>query len=204
MRAFEIIIEKTLYHGTSRSRATSIMKDRHLIPGIGDFVSQMYDEEPDMEDLVFAADKQEISKAITAMISAIEHDLGKGFHDITEDEIQKFGAIVVIKSGDDYFDHREEDDENYWGEHPSTVEPGDYFSRDYQGVDYVLTGKKMIRFLKKMDLWPINYPFFKAPKANRELLIKKSIKRYGDDMRQQIIAKINTLDDSEVIKYLKA
>lgn len=203
MRAYEIIIEKTLYHGTSRSRAISIMKDRHLIPGVGDFVSQMYDEEPDIEELVFAADKQEISKAVTAMISAIEHDLGKGFHDITEDEIQRFGAIVMIKGGDDYFDHREEDDENYWGEHPPTVEPGDYFSRDNQGVDYMLTGKKLIRFLKKMGFWPINYPFIKTPKANRELLIKQSITRYGDDMRQQIIAKINTLDDGEVIKYLK-
>ena len=203
MRIREFIIEKTLYHGTSRNRAISIMKDKHLVPGVGSFVTQMYDEDPDIEDLVFAADKQEISKAVTAMMSAVEHDLGKRFHDITEEEIQKFGAIIVIKDGDEYFDYRGEDDENYWGEQPTTVEPGDYFSKDYQGVNYVLTSKKLIRFLKKMDFWPIDYPFFKAPKSKRELLIKQSIKRYGDDMRQQIIAKVNTLDDSEVAKYLK-
>lgn len=202
MRAFELF-EKTLYHGTSKNRAMSIKK-HGLVPDVGDFVKQMYNEPGmDYEDLAFATDKQSISKAVTAMMSAIEHDKGKGFHDVTEDDIIKYGAIAVIKYGDESFDNRDIDDEDYYGEYPSTVEPGDYYSRDNEGVDYVLTGKKLISFLKKHNFWPIPYPLFAAPKANREQLIRLA-KKMHPERKNDVLNKVMGLSDSEVEKQLKA
>lgn len=208
MRAWElysntnIVNEKTLYHGTSKKRVQSIKK-HGLIPDVGDFVKQMYDEPGmDYEDLVFATDKKSMSKAVTAMMSAIEHDKGQGFHDVTEDDIIKYGALVVIKYGDESFLNRDIDDEDYYGEYPSTVEPGDYYSRDNEEIDYVLTGKKLISFLRKYDFWPIPYPFFAGAKAKREQLIRLSKKMYPE-RKDEVLSKIMSLSDKEVEQYLK-
>lgn len=198
----KIVFEKTLYHGTSRKRSHDVKK-YGLIPDVGSFVKQMYDEPGvDFEDLVFATDKEQIGKAVTAMMSAIEHDLGKDFHDVTEDEILKYGAIVVIKYGDESFYNRDIDDENYYGDYPTTVEPGDYYSRDNEEIDYILTGKKLIAFLRKHNFWPIPYPMFDASKAKREQLIRLGKKLYPEQ-KDEILNKVMGLSDKDVEQLLK-
>lgn len=173
----------TLYHGTTRKAARKIKQLGMLIPMIGSFVEEAYgseyaefsDEEVEQElgGIVFATGSENIDSAITAMISHIAHDRDKSFHDVTKQDIEKYGALVLIEIEDpdqdivegagrdgcpvDTWVHRPEDDENYYGQYPSSVEPGDYFFKcdfdDGVGFDEILTGKGLLRFLMDAAYW---------------------------------------------------
>jgi hypothetical protein len=173
----------TLYHGTTRRAARKIKQVGMLIPMIGSFVEEAYggeyaefsEEEIEQElgGVVFAAGFENIDSAITAMISHIASDRGKYFHDVTRQDIEKYGALVLFEIEDpdedivegagsdgspvDTWVHRPEDDENYYGQYPSSVEPGDYFfkcdSFDGVGFDEILTGKKLVQFLAGVSFW---------------------------------------------------
>lgn len=170
-------IAKTIYHGTSINRARQIMKE-DLIPQAGSWVQNTYGLDIDLEsdneyyegwneppifDLVFGADKETISSVIGGMKSSIAAETGKKFHEITEEDIRALGAVVVVKDGDNYFKQRpardssEEKDWYYYeeGERYPTVEPGDYYSEQQVPASYILTGKPLIRLLKRYDSWPL-------------------------------------------------
>lgn len=173
----------TLYHGTTRKAARKIKQAGMLVPMIGSFVEEAYgseyadftEEEIDQEfgGIVFAAGAENIDSAISAMISHIASDRGKYFHDVTRQDIEKYGALVLIEIEDpdedivegagpsgspvDTWVHRPEDDENYYGQYPASVEHGDYFYKcdSYDGVGYdeILTGKKLVQFLLGAAYW---------------------------------------------------
>lgn len=135
---------KTLYHGTLKSNLPSIMK-YGVEPRTGKFTKVSYDEYIDsgieLPELVFAADKTGLQKTISAIMGAMRLDN----IDITMESFLENAALIVFKKGEEYFQYRTEDSLD--NEYP-TVEPGDYY-REYNWVpDYVLTGKKLLRFLR--------------------------------------------------------
>ncbi len=153
MRAFEFLSEsrpRTLYHGTLKSNLPAIMQGG-LEPRIGHFTKHFYDDDPDLEELVFASSKKDVQKGINAIIHLLKQ---KGVAPTPENVI-KYGAMVVIKDEYKEFEHRPNDDMNYWGDYPTQVEPGDFYAREPVGATYVLQNKKLKDLLRRegFDAW---------------------------------------------------
>lgn len=148
---------KTLYHGTLKDHKASI--ERHGLWGsVGDFVLWGYgyygSSVNDFQEIVYAADKVGIDRALTAITHHVGKKLGKDLQDVTNEEIKQHGMLVKILDGEESFCHRREDDDNnYNDEHPVTVEPGDYYT-DCAAVDAFLTGNTMLRVLRRYGVWP--------------------------------------------------
>ena len=180
MKYREIInesIPRTLYHGTLRRLVPAIM-NIGLEPNVGDFTKHAYDESInagiELPELVFAADKQGLRKCISAIVGALRQDGIK----YNADNLYRYGAIVVLKLGEEYFEHRDEDDENYYGEYPETVEPGDYYRRYGIKPDYFLTGERLRIFLKRNNA----FTYIFEPKTIREILISSAKKENNLEM----------------------
>ena len=177
-------IPRTLYHGTLRRLVPSIM-NLGLEPNVGEFTKDAYQESIDggiaLEELVFAADKQGLLKCISAIGGALRQEGIK----YNAENLYRYGAIVVLKFGEERFEHRDDDDENYYGEYPETVEPGDYYRRYSIKPDYYLTGERLRIFIKRNTV----FTYLFDPKTVRELLIAKAKKENNYEM-------INTIKNS--------
>lgn len=145
------VASKTLYHGTSLARAKKIMAEG-LEPQVGSLVQTAYgdNEDYDFEPLAFAADKAGINRGV---YSAMLHAISAEGHDTTnrEQAIRNYGAIVVLKDGEDQMEHRPDGEgaEFDYSDHPLQVETGDYYSREGLVPDYVITGPALVRFFKR-------------------------------------------------------
>lgn len=153
MRAYEFLTEsrpRTLYHGTLKSNLPSIMKGG-LEPSVGEFTWNYYDNDPDLEDLVFASSKKDINKGL----NSITYYLRSAGIDPTPENIIKHGAMVVVKDEYNEFEHRPHDDMNSWDDYPIQAEPGDFYARDPVQVTYVLTDRKLKDLLRRegFDAW---------------------------------------------------
>ena len=142
---------RTLYHGTLRKFLPSIQK-HGLWPTVGEFTSTMYDIEEDAEfpELVFAADKRGLKACFSAIAWLINKHYGERY---TVDLIKKYGALCVLRHAEEDFTYRQQDGEhdhpNYYTDHPSQAEPGDYYSENGITIDAVLTGNKMLQYFTK-------------------------------------------------------
>lgn len=169
---------KTLYHGTLKKNLPSIMK-YGVDPKAGDFTRNAYIEYEEagieLPELVFAADKQGLQKTISAIWGAMENS---GIP-ITQENFFKHAAIVVFREGEEYFDHFPDDKINQDSPY-ITVEPDDYY-REFNWVpDYVLTGKKLLRFLRKHDINLVHGFKNLDPEAIKSKLIRKIVKKYPE------------------------
>lgn len=158
---------RTLYHATLKEFVPSILK-HGLWTSLGDFTKSAYSIEDEDEDehsgLVFATDKNGLGKCMSAIIGWMRvKDIP-----ITEENFKNYGAIIVLKDSEHYFNHRSEDDENTYGEHPYTVEPGDYYKDSGISVDGAITGKKMMNFFRKYGV-----PFVYTTQAEEKEKIRK-------------------------------
>lgn len=150
--------EKTLYHGTIIDNEPTI-RQYGLVGGwhgpIGSFVDDAYSSdydriEPNEEDeIVFATDKNDLGKAITAMVHHISKKLNKDFHDVSDNDIRNHGLLIIIKNSE----LKPYDPDKYHDNQPRGVEPGDYYD-DSMGADLFLRGSSLIRFLIKYNEWP--------------------------------------------------
>jgi hypothetical protein len=200
-----LLVEKTLYHGTISDFVPSIKK-HGLLPTVGEFVKHAYAGSVDnidaeineyLKDLVFATDKKQLDKAVTAITAQVGIKLNKDFQNVTDEEFKQYGALAIIKDGDSVMSHYyPKDDENYYGQHPLTVEPGDYFSDEYVNVDYILTKDKLISFLRRLGSWPRKYgPDYNkfriegklAPESIQEIKKYDIKKHYNIDMRPNTV-----------------
>lgn len=160
---FEAQSNQTLYHGTSIEALKSI-RVNGLEPQVGHFTRTAYDivdDTPDEDedhycvsrdaipDLVFAADRNGVSRCYSAMIHAISLVTGKRDH--TAESIAQYGALLLIKNQADDFSyrHNDDDDDDGYEEHPETVEPGDYYSEQYVEISGVITGKRLVQWLTR-------------------------------------------------------
>jgi len=213
----KIAKDRTLYHGTSINNVKSIQQ-HGLVPQVGKWVSDSYGTEMDFDtdseeyeglyqkpvfDLTFATDKEELSKALGGMVSAVAGMLGKQFHEVSDEELKRFGAIVVMYEADKAWSRKPKEDlSGQWEyENPQyqTVEPGDYFSEKTKGVDRVLVGEPMIRLLRQYGVWPRDW----GPDSfnnKKERLIKYLIDNF-DATNEQAIKRVSELSDEEVSKY---
>lgn len=158
MRAYEFIIEgvmmenapRTLYHGTLKTNLPSIMQGG-LEPRVGAFTKHFYDDDIDLEELVFASSKKDINKGLNAII----HLLKQQGIPSTPENIIKYGAMVVVKDEYSEFEHRPIDDMNAWGDHPYQAEPGDFYAREPVAATYILQNKKLRDLLRRegFDAW---------------------------------------------------
>jgi hypothetical protein len=148
----QYLAERTLYHGTLIDHKDSILS-LGLIPSVGDFVDWAYGNEEDMEmpELVFMADKKQLQSAFNAITHHVANKLDKSPYDVTSNDIRSHGMLAVIKNVDDIdgMPHRPSHTPSSWEEHPYSVEPGDYYSEDLVYVDFVLTGQKLVDFMKQ-------------------------------------------------------
>jgi GH24 family phage-related lysozyme (muramidase) len=202
-----LITEKTLYHGTVVDFIPSIQKNG-LMPTVGEFVKTVYagatddDIEDYLTDLTFATDKEKLSKSVNAITAQVGAKLGKDFHSVTDEEFKRYGALVIVKDGESIMKHRPEDDENYYGQHPFSVEPGDYYSDSSVEVDYVLTGNKLISFLKRFGEWPRDFgPTSDVKKGQREELIRIALKQHPAVSKEKIIQSIDALTPVQLTQY---
>jgi hypothetical protein len=122
-----------------------------LEPRIGHFTKHFYDDDPDLEELVFASSKKDINKGINAII----HLLKQQGIPSTPDNVIKYGAMVVIKDESNEFGHRPHNDMNYYDAYPRQVEPGDFYARKNIGHTYILQGRKLKDLLRRegFDAW---------------------------------------------------
>ncbi len=147
--------------------------------------------------MVFAADKTGLRACISAIIGALK----QANLDDTTENFFRYGAIVVLKHGADTFDHRDEDDENYYGEHQQTVEPGDYYTEYSIKPDFVIMGKRLRAFLSRNKEVVERFGkggFDRA--AVRNWLIAYAKKNYPETY-QNYIPKILSLDDESLKKW---
>lgn len=199
-------VARTLYHGTTVDNEDSI-KRFGLMGGVGNFVEHAYgDYDVELPDLVFAADKNGLGRAVTAMVHHIGVKLGKNFHSVTDNDILNHGLLVVMKEmevGHYGLEHRPEGDENYRGQHPHTVEPGDYYAESL-GADQFVKGRQLLRLLKRYDQWPRSY----GPgdpirlKKLRGWAISLALRMNPEKDKQEIIDRINKVPLHDLERYM--
>lgn len=196
------LAERTLYHGTVNDNIDSIMKFG-LLGGTGSFVQNAYgDYSDDLPDLSFAADKEGIDKAVTAMVHHIGQKLNKDFHDVNDNDIRNHGVLFIIKDGDDFTFQRPYKDTPY-DNHPMTVEPGDYYSEDIPVTNY-LTGSALLRHLRNLGAWPRTWGE-NTPKTKNLIkgdLIRRAIPHHPEIDKSTIMQKIQGLKPNELSRHL--
>lgn len=206
-------MNRTLYHGTTIDNAKQII-EQGLFPQVGNFTNEMYDYSEEgltAEELIFAADKEKVSNAVTAMVNQISHILGKGMHDVTDLDVLRYGALVVIKEADweqrpdvDWNDRQQVDSNNAWemshqeGYHH--VEPGDYYSERHEPISFVLQGNKMLSVLKSLGVWPRDWG--PDEKQNKKKLLIQYVKaKHREIPMERIVERINGFDAKEFNKW---
>lgn len=143
---------RTLYHGTLKENLPEIEK-RLLVPTVGSFVSDFYDRSGDedyeaerdsLEPLVFAAQKQNINRCVTAIIWRLRQ---KNIP-VTPENVIRYGAIIAIKDRDNQFYHASPDEFGY-AQHPEQVEPNDFYSYKEAEPFYVYQNAKLKDLLRR-------------------------------------------------------
>jgi 8-oxo-dGTP pyrophosphatase MutT (NUDIX family) len=172
---------KTLYHGTTVEIAQNAMQ-HGLYPSVGEFVRNFYgdDDGGGLDNLVFAADKAGMHKAVNAMEFHVGKKLGVSPHQLTDKQLYQNGAILVIRSGMDTNDslyHRSNDDHMDYDDHPTQVEPGDYYGYEAVDPDYMLTGIKLKRFLTRLGLAQDNKSILHTPQRKNLLIRQGDLKK---------------------------
>lgn len=191
-----LLNEITLYHGTVTDNEPGILT-HGLIPNVGDFTSSAYgveDKDYSNDDhAVYMSNKQDLSKATTAMVSAIAKKLHKSEHEVTDQEIEKNGLLCIIEDPDNTITQKQDDNIH----HPKFAEPRDYYSRDIIKPNQILKGSSLVRFLKRYHAWPITWTLKNLSKSEdnylRGKLVANAIKRHPDKSAEEIKNKVASL-----------
>lgn len=169
-----IFSEKTLYHGTVIDNEPTI-RQFGLVGGwhgsLGDFVQSAYGDEYNQptedDEVIYATDKNNLNKAINAMVYHISKKLNKDFHDVSDNDIRNHGLLIIIKDSE----LKPHDPNNIYDRTPIGLEPGDYHDSS-MNADILLKGSSLIRFLKKQGQWPRNWGVDSGQRKN--LLLAKN------------------------------
>jgi hypothetical protein len=203
-------VARTLYHGTTIDNEVSI-KRFGLIGNVGKFVQDAYvdyiiEQGVDLPELVFAADKGGLGSAVTAMVQHIGYKLGKNLHTVTDEDILKYGLLVIIYDEENKVTQRPKEDKNYYGQHPVHVEPGDYYSEELR-ADKFVKGTQLLRLLERYGQWPRTFgPKSDEParlKKMRGELIARWLRQNPEKTRQEALNLVQGLPDNKVMQYFR-
>ena len=206
-----LLQERTLFHGTIVDNEESI-KQIGLVADDkpGAFVQHAYGgelPEGEMEGMIFMADKDRISAAVTAMVAHISNKLNKDFHDVTDTDVRNHGLFVVIKDvepDEDYIRHKPEEEEGHYVDHPTTAEPGDYYAPEV-GIDYTIRGPVLLKFLRRLGIWPISPYADISPETENKMrgrLVALSIRAHPNKSKQEIIYRVKQVPAEELGDYI--
>jgi hypothetical protein len=155
---FRQFIERTLYHGTIVDHEPSI-RQLGLFGQMGDFqtsagyMDKEYGPHSEDDEVVFMADKEKLGAAVTAMVHHISKKLGKGFHDVSDNDIRNHGLLCVMRDGEADRRPKYDMEEDPMVQYPRGAEPGDYYASSAK-PDYFLKGAALIRMLRRNGEWP--------------------------------------------------
>jgi hypothetical protein len=202
-------VARTLYHGTTVDNEASI-RQVGLVGGIGGFTEWAYREYIDageeLPNLVFAADKGGLKKSVGAMVHHIGDKLGKNFHKVTDNDILNHGLLVIIHDEENRIEQRPEEDENYYGQYPSHVEPGDYFAEELI-PDKFVKGRALLRLLERYGQWPRTYgPESAEPSRLNKMrgeLIARWLRENPERTKQEAMNLVRGLPDNKVVQYFR-
>ena len=138
--------EVRLVHGTLADHIPSIRKN-WLQPGTSEYTKDFYD---DTKDTVFSAHENDVERAHSSIRGQIGKKLGKHPSQVTGDDIEKHGALVVTHSNDDTIQHDLHDPGAEYA--PPQAEHGDYYSHSDMEPTGFLKGKRLRSFLQKRKL----------------------------------------------------
>lgn len=146
-------------HGTTKDAAKSIKSAGGLEPKAGAFVENAYGGEyaavgADLPKAVYMAGQGEASKAVNAVRAQVGFKLNKRYHSVTDADIKQHGALVIARPGrGDAFKLREnQKGRNLEGKETydyALAEPGDWYSFDDVPISGVMTGERLLAFIKK-------------------------------------------------------
>jgi hypothetical protein len=141
-------------HGTLADHVPSI-KENYLTPDVSDYTKQFYGD--DVPEAVFMAAEGDPKRAFSSIRGQIGKKLGKHPADVTADDIEKHGALIV-SSGDNYDLYQMTEEgfaTNKMGGHTEPLpqaEPGDWFSQTDMAPTGVLKGPRLVEFLRRREL----------------------------------------------------
>lgn len=199
------IMERTLYHGTTIDHEPSIIRSG-LQPRVGDFIRSAYADYEDEFDYgdnqaVYFADKRDLKKSTTAIVSQIAVKLKKYPSDVTDRDIAAHGLLCVVNDAD--FPQAGDDGDP---SHPRFAEPWDYYSRDRVKPDRCIRGMALVRFLKSYGVWPVDWTLkdMSVGEINyaRGRLIAAAIKSHPDRSKEEIEKKVIAMKPKDVMVSL--
>lgn len=142
-----------VFHGTTKESLPSIF-EVGLVPSTGKFVSEYYnDEGVEFEELVYMANREDIERALNAMVFQVGKLKGYDwpFNKVTPQDVIQHGALVLISPTDAYQAQEDQmstgivDDEVT--ETPTGAETYDIWSRGGQSAESVITGPQLLQVL---------------------------------------------------------
>jgi hypothetical protein len=186
--------EGEIFHGTVIDNLKDI-KEYGLIPSSGSFVEMWYWEEreymeqrgEDPPEFVFMCGKDELVGCISALYHHVGEKLGKDMHDVTWEDIKKYGLLIMVdiedntsiwwvreeRSGYEFVDLSGEVQGGDW-DLPHGVEGSEYFSESSEYMKDYLSGEDLVKFVKKYH------------EKEHLRLIEKAL-RQGKDVPQKIL-----------------
>lgn len=160
---------RTLYHGTLVDYVPGILK-HGLKPQVGTLTTKWYgDRDVPMKPYVFAADAHGLEKCINVIAKQLRIKYGEDKN--LSGIFQKEAALLIIRAGPERhgFGMTPWDNDKFMATHyglpldqfdkaferaPTTSEPGDYWTRKKVKVDAVLTGQRLMDFLRRQpSIW---------------------------------------------------
>ncbi|MCK9459734.1 MAG: hypothetical protein M0R80_08855 [Proteobacteria bacterium] len=195
-----------------------------LFGQVGDFQSSSgYDDETygqpptESDEVIFMADKKGLGRAVNAMVHHISKKLGKGFQDVTDDDIRNYGLLCVMHDEIGPQDNMDKfageratvsrrPEEDKWGEeYPRGAEPGDYYS-DSRMPDQFIKGSALLRLLQRYGEWPRDWGkegYRSRDKQLRGRLMSAAMREHPEYSKEKIRAKIQSLSGRELERYAK-
>lgn len=209
-RALSLLASKTLVHGTCTFHEESI-RAFGLLPGVGPNASGAYEEYEEagieLPELVFAAEKRDVDRSLTAMVSCIANGLGTDLHAVTDSQIRAYGLLAVMSGeggeadvpGWQYAEEGTERYEHQREEYPQ-AEPGDYFSEGVEHPTYLLKGSALVRYLRRYGAWPRTWGPSEEENL-REHLTRMVVQQHPERAKTEIVQKVKNLSGRELRDY---
>lgn len=151
-----------VFHGTSRQNFGNIISEG-LVPSTGAFVESFYggEEGYEPEDLLFFAKREDLDRALGAMVFQVGKSMGSEwpYSTVTLEDVSRDGVLIAVDASTDMYEYDRPDygeSKELMGEYreygtPASVEPGDVWSREGQSPSMVMTGPALVRALMEFD-----------------------------------------------------